>query len=99
MTDIGENVEQLFRKMLDSIDILKTEDAILKKDMEDFKLKIQWVIDGITGYQIFDNGKYRENTRRCFLYHLSSPNQEQILAPMLSTRRMKNTTTSKVNSI
>ena len=56
-------LEKLFKKMLDDVDDLLEVDDILKEDMKDYNLKIQWVMNGIKGYQIFDNGKYTHKFR------------------------------------
>ncbi|MHA1106942.1 MAG: indolepyruvate ferredoxin oxidoreductase subunit alpha [Promethearchaeota archaeon] len=55
---VNQELEILFKKMLEEIDELVEKDEILKKDMENFNLKIQFRINGIKGYQIFDNGNY-----------------------------------------
>jgi UDP-glucose 4-epimerase len=44
--------------MLDDIDELMKVDEILKKDWENTNMSIQWFLNGIKGYQIFDNGTY-----------------------------------------
>ena len=58
MTNQTVELETLFKKMLEEIDGLIETDEILKKDWEEGDFKIQWFMNGISGYQIFDNGKY-----------------------------------------
>ncbi|NVM43368.1 MAG: 4Fe-4S binding protein [Candidatus Lokiarchaeota archaeon] len=58
MTTQNTELGTYFIKMLDDIDDLLKVDEVLKKDLKDLKISIQWFVNGIKGYQIFDNGKY-----------------------------------------
>ncbi|MHA1883946.1 MAG: indolepyruvate ferredoxin oxidoreductase subunit alpha [Promethearchaeota archaeon] len=58
MTNQESELELYFKKMLDDIDDLIEVDEFLKKDWEKTDFSIQWFINGIKGYQIFENGKY-----------------------------------------
>ncbi|MHA2475125.1 MAG: indolepyruvate ferredoxin oxidoreductase subunit alpha [Promethearchaeota archaeon] len=58
MTNQESELELYFKKMLDDIEDLIEIDEFLKKDWEKTDFSIQWFINGIKGYQIFENGKY-----------------------------------------
>lgn len=58
MTDNKTELENLFKKMLDDVDGLLETDDILKRDVKDYNMKIQWFMNGIKGYQIFNDGNY-----------------------------------------
>lgn len=58
MTELKEELETKFKKMLQDIEDSLSEDTILQQDLKDFMLKIQWNICGINAYQIFNNGNY-----------------------------------------
>ena len=51
-------LETYFKKMLDEIDELLKVDEVLQKDWKNNNMKFQWFVNGIKGYQIFENGKY-----------------------------------------
>lgn len=58
MSNRKAEIKTFFKKMLDEVDELSKIDNILKEDIKNFNFKIQWIINGIRGYQIFENGKY-----------------------------------------
>ena len=58
MFDQKSELEKFFKKMLDEIDDLVEVDEILKKDWKDINMRFQWFLDGLKGYQIFENGNY-----------------------------------------
>lgn len=51
-------IQTRFLASLQDVENLVSTDPILKKDMQDYHLKVQWDILGVRGYQIFDNGSY-----------------------------------------
>jgi len=58
MTNQKTELETYFKKMLDDIDELIKVDKVLQKDWKDTKMSFQWSVNGIKGYQIFENGVY-----------------------------------------
>ncbi|GAH04212.1 unnamed protein product, partial [marine sediment metagenome] len=58
MTDQKTELETYFKKMFEDIDELLKTDEVLQKDWKDFNMSLQWYVNGIKGYQIFENGKY-----------------------------------------
>jgi len=55
MVDNKEEIESLFKKLMEDDEDSAPKDEIYHKDMEDVgKFKVQWKICGILGYQIFD---------------------------------------------
>ncbi|MHA2473150.1 MAG: indolepyruvate ferredoxin oxidoreductase subunit alpha [Promethearchaeota archaeon] len=58
MANLESELEFYFKKMLEDIDELIEVDEFLKKDWEKTDFTIQWFVNGIKGYQIFENGKY-----------------------------------------
>ena len=51
-------LETYFKKMLDEIDDLIKVDEVLQKDWKKTNLSFQWLLNGMKGYQIFNNGTY-----------------------------------------
>lgn len=51
-------LETYFKKMLDDIDELLKVDEVLKKDWKNNDMSFQWYVNGLKGYQIFENGTY-----------------------------------------
>lgn len=59
MSQIEEDLARLFKKMLEDVrDLIDQKEEILMKDLKDYNMRIQWVINDLKGYQIFENGKY-----------------------------------------
>ena len=58
MTDQKNELETYFKKMLADIDDLLKTDEVLKTDWKNTQMSFQWFVNGIKGYQKFDNGKY-----------------------------------------
>ena len=56
-------LETYFKKMLDEIDDLIKVDEVLQKDWKDYNMSLQWYVNGIKGYQIFENGVYTHKFR------------------------------------
>ncbi|NVM43371.1 MAG: 4Fe-4S binding protein [Candidatus Lokiarchaeota archaeon] len=44
--------------MLEGVEDLANTNTEIKEDLKSLKLIVQWKIDSLNGYQIFDNGKY-----------------------------------------
>ena len=60
MSEIIKEIEPLFKKMLENVSLLiEQKEEILIKDLKDYNMKIQWVINDLKGYQIFENGEYK----------------------------------------
>jgi UDP-glucose 4-epimerase len=58
MAENKEEIESLFKKMMEHDEKTVLEDEIYHKDMKDVgTFKVQWKICGIFGYQIFDRDK------------------------------------------
>ena len=55
-TSDTDEIANLFRKMMKSIEEISPSDKKYEYDMQDFAVKIQWDICGVQGYQIFNNG-------------------------------------------
>jgi UDP-glucose 4-epimerase len=59
MPDNKAKLKMLFKEMLEDVDLLlEQKDEFLLKDLEDYNIRIQWCINGIKGYQLFENGNY-----------------------------------------
>jgi UDP-glucose 4-epimerase len=58
MTEIKEELETKFKKMLQSIEDSLGDDTILQEDLKNFEFKLQWNIYGMKAYQKFNNGDY-----------------------------------------
>ena len=59
MSKIANEIETLFKKMLEDVRLLiEQKEEVLIQDMKDFNMEIQWFINGIKGYQKFKNGTY-----------------------------------------
>jgi len=57
-TELKEELEPKFKKMLQDIEDSLGKDTILQEDLKGFTIDIQWNICGIKGYQKFINGDY-----------------------------------------
>ena len=58
MVENSTELELLFKKMLkDTIEDIE-KDEVYRKDVKNFPLKVQWKINGITGYQIYEEDNY-----------------------------------------
>lgn len=56
MLEVKAELESLFKGMLEEVDyLIEKKDEILLQDLKDYNMKIQWFINGIKGYQIFQN--------------------------------------------
>jgi len=51
-------LETYFKKMFNDIDELIKVDEVLQKDWKENKLSLQWHLNGLKGFQLFDHGKY-----------------------------------------
>jgi hypothetical protein len=51
-------LETYFKKMLGEIDDSIKVDEILQKDWKKTNMSFQWFLNGMKGYQIFNNGTY-----------------------------------------
>jgi len=59
MMEEMEKIKTLFKKMLKDFEEVSKKDQVYRKDIEEIgKLKIQWRICGILGYQVFDLDNY-----------------------------------------
>jgi len=59
MEDSKEEIEQLFKKMMEVSGRLAKISPIYKKDMKDYDvLKVNWKICGVLGHQIFEKDNY-----------------------------------------
>jgi ferredoxin len=58
MSNQKVELEKYFKKMFDDIEELMKVDDILKKDWKKNNMKILWFLNGLKGYQMFENGKY-----------------------------------------
>ena len=58
MTEIKEELETKFKKMLQDIEDSLSDDEILQEDLKDFEFKLQWDICGMKTFQKFNNGDY-----------------------------------------
>ena len=59
MSKIDKEIETHFKKMLEDVRLLiEQKEEILINDLKDYNMKIQWIINDLKGYQIFDNGEY-----------------------------------------
>lgn len=58
MSSQKTELETYFKKMLDDIDELIKVDKVLQKDWKKNNMSFQWHVNGIKGYQIFEDGKY-----------------------------------------
>ena len=59
MVENKEEIESLFNKMMEVSGRIVKISPIYKKDMKDFdKIKVQWKIAGVYGYQIFEKENY-----------------------------------------
>ena len=51
-------LEQMFKDMLERTIQDVEEDEFFQKDVKKFPLRINWRIEGITGYQIYEADNY-----------------------------------------
>lgn len=59
MSEVKIELETLFKGMLEEVDnLIEQKDEILIQDLKDFNMEIQWILNGIKGYQVFENGDY-----------------------------------------
>ena len=59
MTETKSEMETLFKGVLEEVnDLIEQKDEILIKDLKDYNMEINWIIDGMKGYQKFENGNY-----------------------------------------
>ncbi|MHA2185182.1 MAG: DUF362 domain-containing protein [Promethearchaeota archaeon] len=60
MTVSNEEIEVLFKKMMSDLEGFTQLDEIYKEDMKDFEglVKLQWLMCGMEGYQIFGKDHY-----------------------------------------
>ncbi|MHA1320468.1 MAG: hypothetical protein ACTSQ1_11760, partial [Promethearchaeota archaeon] len=58
MTELKEELETKFKKMLQDVEENIGKDTVLQEDSKDLTLDIQWDICGVKGYQKFNNGDY-----------------------------------------
>ena len=59
MSEITKEIEMLFKKMLEDVHLLiEQKEGILINDLKDYNMKIQWIINNLKGYQVFENGNY-----------------------------------------
>jgi len=54
----SKDIEMLFKNMLVEQEEVTKQDEIYQKDIENSPLKVQWKINGLVGYQIFEKGNY-----------------------------------------
>ena len=54
----SKDIEMLFKNMLVEQEEVTKQDEIYQKDIENSPLKVQWNIEGIQGYQIFEKDNY-----------------------------------------
>jgi UDP-glucose 4-epimerase len=54
----SQDVEVLFKSMLTEHEEITKQDQIYQDDIKDFPLKVQWLINGLFGYQIFEKDNY-----------------------------------------
>ena len=58
MQQEDSELKLLFHKVLVDVSELAEKDEVTKADLENLKISIQWNIDIIKGYQIYDKGVY-----------------------------------------
>jgi len=59
MSKIEKEIETYFKEMLEDVHFLiEQKEEILINDLKDYNMKIQWIINDLKGYQIFENGEY-----------------------------------------
>ena len=51
-------LEISFQEMLEGVNELSKKNEYTRRDLEDFKLSIQWNLGSLKGYQIFNKGEY-----------------------------------------
>jgi len=51
-------LENSFQEMLEGVNELSKKNEYTRRDLEDFKLSIQWNLGPLKGYQIFNKGEY-----------------------------------------
>ena len=54
----SKDIEMLFKNMLVEQEEVTKQDEIYQKDIENSPLKVQWNIEGMQGYQIFEKDNY-----------------------------------------
>lgn len=54
----SQDLEVMFKNMLTEQEEITKQDQIYQEDIKDFPLKVQWIINGLKGYQIFKKDNY-----------------------------------------